>query len=176
MSFQKQRALPGYEHQEFAIVSLQELHEVRCTTDVLADVFGVSIQTVYDWISDDVIPKPERGLHSFTSVVRSVYLRQRDMVKKKMPEGELYDLDVRDKRAAVEKKELEIRKLKGDLLDRELVHKRTFELARTLRDAIENVPNRISAMIAAENDKHTVHKLLLNELRSTLQGLIEDNQ
>jgi hypothetical protein len=46
-----------------------------------------------------------------------------------------------------------------------------FQLARTVRDALLNIPERMSAELAAESDSHRVHQRLKAELIQALQEL-----
>lgn len=51
------------------------------------------------------------------------------------------------------------------------VKKARFDDGRQVRDAILNIPSRISSMLAAESDDRKVNELLTKELRSALERL-----
>lgn len=51
-----------------------------------------------------------------------------------------------------------------------------FKLARTVRDALLAIPERISAQLAAEADAHCVNQLLTHELMQALQILASPSE
>lgn len=59
----------------------------------------------------------------------------------------------------------------GKLVDASAVKLKAFETARTVRDFILNIPNRISAELAAETDPVKIHALLTKELNESLDEL-----
>jgi hypothetical protein len=80
------------------------------------------------------------------------------------------------RRLAVERaRKLRIENLQkqGRLIDRSLASSQSFDCARTVRDAILGVPDRIAAELAAETDTGRVHRRLENELRVALASLAE---
>lgn len=58
----------------------------------------------------------------------------------------------------------------GTLVDVAAVEREQFEAARTVRDSILNVPDRIAAELAAETDEARVHARLETELRLALEA------
>lgn len=69
---------------------------------------------------------------------------------------------------------LEYEEKHGTLVNAEEIKKEAFRVARQVRDAILNIPDRISAELAAETDTFAVHKLLTNEIKKALVGSIGD--
>jgi len=51
------------------------------------------------------------------------------------------------------------------------VEKRTFELNRQARDAMANIPARISGILAATTDQAEVFRLLTQEIVQAMEGL-----
>jgi len=72
-------------------------------------------------------------------------------------------------RAALLKIELDEKT--GRLIDSELIKISAFNKARAVRDALLNIPDRISPIIAAESNQNTVAELLTQELKNALEGL-----
>ena len=60
------------------------------------------------------------------------------------------------------------------LVNRDEVKVAAFSMARTIRDSLLNIPDRIAAMLAAESDPTRVHYILTEELRRTLLELTGD--
>ena len=75
-------------------------------------------------------------------------------------------------KAALLKIELEERT--GKLIDAEKVKSAAFAQARTVRDALLNIPDRVSPILAAERDQLKVADLLTNEIRAALEILAGD--
>jgi hypothetical protein len=61
----------------------------------------------------------------------------------------------------------------GQLLEASQAKRRSFELARTVRDALLNIPDRVAAELAAEADASKVHARLDDEIRKALVSLSE---
>lgn len=57
------------------------------------------------------------------------------------------------------------------LVDAAQVKIQAFECARIVRNAIENIPNRIADELAAETDPGKVHRMLTEELHRALEEL-----
>lgn len=81
-------------------------------------------------------------------------------------------LDRKDK-ADAEKKELEVAKLKGQLLDKATVVKTVFEFARNARENLRGLPKRWAGTFATETDQRVIQDIMEREIESALQGLEE---
>jgi len=140
--------------------------------------FGVTERTVRNWVERGWIPESVNGKYDLQEVARGIVKGYVALInKKKGPEG-VSGKDL--------KREQEYRKLKllNDerekiLIKKDFVERRHFEIARAVRNAVEIVPNRISAILAAETDQHNVRQILSNELKEALnlleKGLPIDN-
>ncbi|MEW6505508.1 MAG: hypothetical protein AB1457_16240 [Chloroflexota bacterium] len=72
-------------------------------------------------------------------------------------------------KAAVRKLEYEERI--GKLVDAKKVQETAFDIARRVRDGLLNIPDRVSAVLAAEKDEVRVRNLLADEIRAVLSEL-----
>jgi len=61
----------------------------------------------------------------------------------------------------------------GKLIDAEKVRVAAMETAIQVRDSLLNIPDRISAIVAAESDPHKVHTLIDSEIRKSLEALAD---
>ena len=59
----------------------------------------------------------------------------------------------------------------GKLVSRDEVQVAAFTKARTVRDNLLNIPDRLAAVLAAETDVDKVHKILTEEIRKALEDL-----
>lgn len=62
---------------------------------------------------------------------------------------------------------------RGQLIVAETARREAFECARAVRDAVLNVPARLSAELAATSDANLVHRRLDDELRKALEAAAE---
>ena len=66
---------------------------------------------------------------------------------------------------------LKLEELRGKLASRADVETAAFERARAVRDAMLAIPDRISPLLAAESDEHSVNELLRAEIEAALSAL-----
>lgn len=66
---------------------------------------------------------------------------------------------------------MKFEKQRGLLIEVEKVETQFFKLARITRDAMLNIPNRVSGEVAAEKDLHEVHKILTRAINEALEQL-----
>jgi hypothetical protein len=66
---------------------------------------------------------------------------------------------------------IEFEERSGKLLSRDEVTTAAFTRARTMRDNLLNIPDRIAPMLAAESDPAVVHQILSDEIRQVLNDL-----
>jgi hypothetical protein len=79
--------------------------------------------------------------------------------------------------ARAEKQEIQVRQLKGELIDRAGVTRLFFETGKAVREKLEQWPARAAAPLAAKLGKgiepHTVENLLAEEVNNLLFGIVE---
>ncbi len=69
--------------------------------------------------------------------------------------------------------QLKADELAGKLIAADQVERDAYNLARGLRDAILSVPDRVAAILAAEQDARRVSEILHEEIEKALNGLID---
>ena len=74
-----------------------------------------------------------------------------------------------------QERKIKVEALKGTLIDAEEAGAAVFRMARQARDAWQNWPSRVSALMAAELgvDEHVMHTVLAREVREQLQEISE---
>ena len=65
--------------------------------------------------------------------------------------------------------DLEVRE--EELVESSLVKRQAFTAARTVRDSLGNIPDRVANQFAAETDPVEIHRVLTNEIRKALESL-----
>ena len=72
-------------------------------------------------------------------------------------------------RAELARIDLEVKE--EELVESSLVKRQAFTAARTVRDSLGNIPDRIAIQFAAETDPVEIHRVLTNEIRNALESL-----
>lgn len=141
----------------------------------IADFYGVNIETVYEWLKKEIITpvedtlSPSQKRFNLEEVVRSVYRYQLRMI---MTRGEcLSEEKKRLTKIKADLADLKFRKEQGELIEKKKVEKEAFELARQIRNNLESIPSRVSALLAAESDEKKVKEILINEIYQALEAL-----
>ena len=70
---------------------------------------------------------------------------------------------------------IEFEEKTAKLISRDEVQVAAFNKARTARDNLLNIPDRLAATVAAESDAGTVHQILTAEIRKALDELAGAN-
>ena len=149
---------------------IADIKKSKITVKALAEIYGVTITTVYAWEKLKLFKKGADGQIFFVDAVSGIYKHQKKLVMGKGGDDLLIQR-VRAATADAERKEIELAQLRGELVSTEEIKREAFNIARETRDAIENIPSRISAILAAESNEHQVKETLKNELRQALAGL-----
>lgn len=66
---------------------------------------------------------------------------------------------------------LKVEKEKAKLVEVDEVKAEAFKLARAVRDALLNIPDRVAGELAAETDEFKIHKRLTEEIRQACEEL-----
>lgn len=74
-------------------------------------------------------------------------------------------------RAELARLDLEVKEEK--LCEAEKVRREAFSLARSVRDAVNSIPDRVANQFAAETDPVVIHQALTEELRKALERLTD---
>lgn len=69
---------------------------------------------------------------------------------------------------------LEFEQKSGKLVDAAEVKVRAFKMARSARDALLGLPDRLAPVLASETDVQVVHRLLLDDIERTCQRLADE--
>jgi phage terminase Nu1 subunit (DNA packaging protein) len=75
--------------------------------------------------------------------------------------------------AQARKAESQARKMSGQLVPAAGVRRETFEVMRTIRDNLQNIPDRVAHELAAEIDPAKIHARLETEIRQALNASAE---
>lgn len=68
---------------------------------------------------------------------------------------------------------LDLEEKEGKLCEAEKTKREAFSLARSVRDAVNTIPDRVANQFAAETDSVVIHQSLTEELRKALERLTD---
>ena len=71
-------------------------------------------------------------------------------------------------------RELQLKVRTGELVTAVSVKKAVFDMTRRSRDRMENIPPRVSGILAAETNQDTIFNILMKEIRQALEDLSND--
>jgi len=86
----------------------------------------------------------------------------------------LYEAQRRRTLAQAEREELKTKELEGTLIRRDVVEKALFSMAREVRDGLENLPARLSGILAAESKQEQIFAILSKEIQQVLEALSKE--
>lgn len=140
----------------------------------LAKRFSVSTTTVDNWTRRGCPRKGQRG-RELRFDVGKVRRWLEDRAKAEEGPSDLTDARTKKWHYQALLAELEYRKQIGELVRADEVRGAAFATARRVRDALLNLPSRISSILAAESDSRKIHELLSKEIRQALEALARDS-
>lgn len=70
--------------------------------------------------------------------------------------------------------EVEAKLKTGQVLDAQIVEKEAFQAARTVREALQNIPDRVASLLASLSDANQIYDILAKEIRTALEGLADE--
>lgn len=140
----------------------------------LSKILQVTQTTIRDWITTKGMPA-QRTNKGFLCDVDEVFKwRERYLLEKKQ-NSEGYEQAKTERMLWLSKSaRLNYEREAGLLVCTKEVSERWFQIARTVRDSILNIPDRLSAILAAESNREKCHALLTSELRLALENLVDE--
>ena len=149
----------------------------RFTISEMSELYGLSDRVVTKAVKDGVLP-------AIKDITSGKYLVTEDDAKRFKDNYISYVAKDNSKaantysesRAALQAykarmAKLEYEAMQGKLINVDEVKRDAFKIARILRDAILNVPIKLSHEIAAETNPKAIEKLLTTELRQVLSEI-----
>lgn len=139
----------------------------------LFDVAG-TYDSVADMSEDEKkeVEKKQRELRELVKVAQNMGVDADDV------SDDLKKLNIKELNAAIMKQNLRIQTIKANEAEKnvvsiEFMEKSIFEAARVIRDGLLNIPSRIAARVAAEQDSHKCRTMLEVEINRQLVNLTE---
>ena len=114
-------------------------------TKDIAETLLITTRRVNQLVKDGVIPKPDKKGHKPKKAI-SAFIKNLNAKNK----GTTLEQErVRLTRVQIEKVELELAEIKGEIVSADEVRDVAFKRARILRDNLMNVPSKLGSLLAA---------------------------
>jgi phage terminase Nu1 subunit (DNA packaging protein) len=141
----------------------------------LATRLDVSTKTVASWVRKGCpCTRSKTGTYSF-NLKQVTHWREQNLAPRPSTGPSTYaEAWARKEAALAELRELQLRKKKGELVTKVSVRKAAFDSSRRARDRMENIPSRVSGILAAESSQEKIFAILAKEIREALEDLSND--
>lgn len=136
----------------------------HCTRVALADLLDLSEQRVGILTKTGTLTRGPKGYHLRTAV--RAYLQ---FLRSKT--GSLTNERARLTKAQADLAELRLQARSGELVLLSEVEKAVFASNRRARDRMQNIPARVSGILAAESDQAKIFAILTREIHEALEEL-----
>jgi hypothetical protein len=141
--------------------------EIRWNSSELAEALMLTPQRVSQLSKEHVLPPAVDGLYRPIESVSSyiAYLRQREAGRSQTGEA------VRKMQLENEMREIKLRRIAGELVPVDRVQKDWLECGRRVRDALLNLPSRLSGVFAAESNQEEIFDSFTKEIYQVITEL-----
>ena len=154
------------------MAEIDESGFIRVGCDELGGMLGITGRRVQSLEKSGVVQSIGHGVYDLTVSVRGYIQFTKDTARGSTTTAEEKEQRVRLTKAKAGLAELQHGELTGDLLRRSIVRRQDFQLGRILRNNLESIPDRVSAIAAAEKSADIVHDLISREVRDSLDEII----
>lgn len=139
----------------------------------LSALFNLTDRRVQQMAEENIIPKSDRGLYPLWPSITGYIKFLQDRMGGRKSSDDTNSERTRLLSAQAEKTELEVETIKRNLINADQVRTQDFTLAVILKNNLLSMPDRIAAIVAAETDAGAVHDLISDEVRHSLERVLE---
>lgn len=145
---------------------------MQVTVEELAVMLGVSGRRVQELERGNVVSSLGHGVYDLAVSVRGYCQFIKDTARGSNVTEEEKAQRLRLTKAKAGLAELNHGEQTGELVRAEQIRRQDFQLGRILRNNLESIPDRVSAIVAAEKSADVVHGLLAGEIRDCQDSII----
>jgi hypothetical protein len=133
-----------------------------CSGDTLSKLFEVTKLHIQQLARDKRVVKLGRDRYDFYASITGYVRYLKTLEKSEQNKAIMVNRQI---------KEIALREKKGELVEIEQVKKDAFDTGRKVRDAMMNIPDRISPLLATEKKENKVRKILTTEIKNALMDV-----
>lgn len=139
----------------------------RWSATDLAQTLSLSVQRINQLVKEGIIPAPIDGRYQPRDAVSAYVRHLREQKSGSSKAGE----EIKKIQLENTMREIRLRKIAGELAPIGRVEKDFFELARRIRDALLNLPARLSGPFSAEKNQEKIFEVFTEEIHQVLREL-----
>lgn len=138
--------------------------------EVIAQFLNITPRRVQQLASEGVIPKGKHGQYHFVGAVRGYikYLQQR-AEGRSTADAPAIEQRERLSRLQADRVEMELQERRGELISRSGVEAALSVKLIAAAEQFQGIPDRLSAVLAAETRAEVIHRNLTDEIRNAME-------
>ena len=142
--------------------------------ETISKLLMLSERRCQQLVSDGVIPKHARGEYDLVKSVQGYVKFLRERAFGGVANTDQHTEKTRLVSAQANIAEMTDAEMRGDLVRTEEIRRTLYSAARSVRNSVQTIPDRVASPIAGMTDQHDIHQLLDNELTEVLSNLDKD--
>lgn len=141
-----------------------------CTTKDLALIYGCSVQYIGEMVKNGDLPTPlKQNQHDVIKACKAMLDKAREEAVDSQSNIAAEKLKIA--KYTAKKIQIEVAEAMKLLISVKMVGEILWEITRLIRDQFQNIPSRISPILAAEKDSKKIYEILEKEIRQVLETL-----
>lgn len=146
------------------------------TLETIAKLLMLSERRCQQLVTDGVIPKHPRGEYDLVQCVQGYVKFLRERAFGGVANTDQHTEKTRLVSAQANIAEMTDAEMRRDLVRANEIRSALYSAARTIRNSVQTISDRVSLPIAGMTDQHDIHELIDNEVMQVLGSLDEDWQ
>lgn len=142
--------------------------------ETISKLLMLSERRCQQLVTDGVIPKQGRGEYDLVKSVQGYVKFLRERAFGGVANTDQHTEKTRLVSAQANIAEMTDAEMRGDLVRAEDIRRTLYTAARTVRNSVQTISDRVSSPIAGMTDQHDIHELIDNEVMEVLGSLGED--
>jgi len=142
--------------------------------ETISKLLMLSERRCQQLVNDGVIPKQDRGQYDLVKSVQGYVKFLRERAFGGVGNTDMHSEKTRLVIAQANIAEMNDAEMRSDLVRTEDVRRAIFTAARSIRNSIQTISDRLSVSIAGMNDHHDIHELMDNEINQVLEDMGKD--
>jgi phage terminase Nu1 subunit (DNA packaging protein) len=144
------------------------------STSLIAKLFNVTERTISNLTNDGIISKAERGKYELVPTIQKyVKYLQEKAFGKNISSGDYHGEKTAHERIKRQIAELELAKLRSQMLDADIVERVMSEMIVIFRNKILGIPQKLAPVLINIDSTSEVYQILNKEMREALLELAE---
>mgnify|MGYP001399180971 CR=1 FL=1 len=142
--------------------------------ETISKLLMLSERRCQQLVTDGVIPKHARGEYDLVKSVQGYVKFLRERAFGGVANTDQHTEKTRLVSAQANIAEMTDAEMRGDLVRTEEIRRALYTAARTVRNSVQTISDRVASPIAGMTDQHDIHELIDNEVMQVLGNLGED--